>query len=169
MTKKKKIFAALIMMVVFAATAFSTAYLSPMAGKSAASARVPGGIREVTDEYKSLAYDNLKFGDTVLTEAAKKEENITFIASLCVDSVLDVAANKDVDAIIGTARYNDAVSKINKEQNKFLRSLKKAGIKYSVDGKYDTVISGVAVTIATEDFAQAEKIAENMGDRKSVV
>lgn len=163
MTKKKKIFAALIMMVVFAATAFSTAYLSPMAGKSAASARVPGGIREVTDEYKSLAYDNLKFGDTVLTEAAKKEENITFIASLCVDSVLDVAANKDVDAIIGTARYNDAVSKINKEQNKFLRSLKKAGIKYSVDGKYDTVISGVAVTIATEDFAQAEKIAENMG------
>ncbi len=170
MTRRKKICASLIMLAVFAVTTFSTAFLYPARTVSSVKASSGGSIKEVTEQYASLAYDTDKFGTNVstLSDVAKKEKYITLIADLPVATISDAAGDDTVHGIVGSARYNDTAKKIKTQQNKLLRALKKAGISYTVEARYNTVLSGVAVEIETKDFERAEEIVQSLGGEAMV-
>ncbi|WP_251617190.1 leucine-rich repeat protein [Pumilibacter muris] len=169
MTKKKRLCASLVMVVVFAATAFSTAFISPRANASPSDSAV-GSFTDVTDKYGSLALETEQFAESVkrLSDIASKEKYVTLIASLDEPTVLDAADGEKVADIVGTAKYNDTVKNIKAARKNLLRSLKKAKISYTIESEYDTVLAGVAVNIATEDFERCEEIINGMGGKAIV-
>ena len=170
MTKRRKLCASLVMLVVFAATVFSTAFISPRASASPSASAANGSFTEVTEQYGSLALETEQFAKSVkrLSDVANNEKYITLIASLDAPTVLDVADGEKVADIIGTAKYNDAVKNIKAERKSLLRALKKAKIKYTLESEYDTVLAGVAVRIETEDFERAEEIVNGIGGKAIV-
>ena len=157
------------MVVVFAATAFSTAFISPRANASPSDSAV-GSFTDVTDKYGSLALETEQFAESVkrLSDIASKEKYVTLIASLDEPTVLDAADGEKVADIVGTAKYNDTVKNIKAARKNLLRSLKKAKISYTIESEYDTVLAGVAVNIATEDFERCEEIINGMGGKAIV-
>lgn len=164
MTQRKKIVASVVMMVVFAATAFCTAFLYP--ARTIKSVAEPyQAIKDVTEQYCDLAYNTDKYAKHVasLSDAAKKEKYVTLIVDLGIETIADRAGDAAVSEIVGSALYNDSAKAIRTEQDKILRKLRKAGVNYKLEARYDTVLAGVAVEIATEDYATAKATVEKNG------
>ncbi|MDE7394984.1 MAG: S8 family serine peptidase, partial [Clostridiales bacterium] len=158
MTGRKKLCASLIMLAVFVCTTFFAMYASQKQSIEAlalnTSFRALG--KEEADKISKAA--SPAYGDAVqaLPNEAKKQDYITLIAALDVPTVSDALGEKTVSESIGSAAYNNAAALVRTKQNELLRALKKAGVAYTLENRYNTVLSGVAIRIKTSDFALAE-------------
>ena len=77
-------------------------------------------------------------------------ETRTVIVSLKGKSVAELAKGSSVTEFIKTREGKNALANISKEQDAFLRKLKKLGVEYTVERTYDTLINAVAIEVNTK-------------------
>ena len=109
-------------------------------------------FENVTGQFDTSALKESFYNDSVLSadKAAKaKYENRTVIVTLSKDPVADRAGDKAVGAL----------EEIEFEQDAFLRKLKKTGISYTLERRYDTLINGVAIEINTKFVSAIKQMA----------
>ena len=95
-----------------------------------------------------------------LSETYDDNEEISVILQMDTQSIVDAYNSSDtqksVSEYVATAKAKKTEKEVKKAQNALLRKIKKSGIWYKTGAKYDTVLSGVEVTIKARDF-------ENLG------
>ena len=80
-------------------------------------------------------------------------ETRTVIVSLKGKSAAELAKGSSVTDFIKTREGEKALANIAKEQDTFLRKLKKLGVEYTVERTYDTLINAVAIEVNTKHVA----------------
>ena len=106
-----------------------------------------------------------------LPETVSDNDEVSVIISMSVDSVLDVY-NKSYfrgtfQSFINTEAAKVASDKVERESESLIKTLKSAGIKYTLGEKYDTLLSGFEITIKASDFEKVNEMLE--GENQLIV
>ncbi len=141
------------------------AYAEVSDGKNATSTALKSGdslaFENVSGQYDTSALRQEYFNDEVQENQTATYERRTVIVSLDGDCMLD-GANKNGKTY---AEYADGFTgsvqagKIRDAQDAFLSELKKAGISYELEHRYDTVLNGVAIEVNTKHVSAMKKMS----------
>ncbi len=123
-------------------------------------------FKDVTGTINTSALRESQFNDSVLknTDTKPTYETRTVMITLSGDS-LSEASDMSVNEYLNTFSGQNTLSEIRKEQNDFLRALRREGISFTEEDRYDTLLNGVAVTLDTKYVSQIK----NMQGVESVV
>ncbi len=106
------------------------------------------------------------FDDSVvykLPETVKKNQEISVIVEMSVDSVLD-SYKDDANGARSVAEYRTskkgvaALKEIDKKRAELVKKLNKSGIPYKQGETYDTVLSGFEITLKARDFDELQNL-----------
>ena len=119
-------------------------------------------IENVTGQFDTSKLVESNFNSSVLKneDVAPKYETRTVIVTLKGETVADLAGKDSVPEYLRSWSGQRAVADISSEQDAFLRKLKKTGIEYKLEKRYDTVLNGVAIEVNTKHVKAIKQIEE---------
>ncbi len=108
-------------------------------------------FKDVTGSIDTSALRESQLNDSVLknTETTPTYETRTVIITLTGDS-LSESSDMPVTSYLNTFSGQTRLAEIRREQNAFLSALKKEGIPFTEEERYDTLLNGVAVELNTK-------------------
>jgi len=105
-----------------------------------------------------------------LPEAVEGSDDLTVIVTMNTGSIIDAynAANTSLEVkdYVLTDEAIALAESIEKEQNALLKTMDKAGVRYELGDRYDTLLSGFEVTIKAKDF---DKLNSAVSDKAALV
>ena len=118
-------------------------------------------FKNVTGQYDTSALRESYLNKSVLQseDSAPKYETRTVIVTLSGDNMVEKADGESVKDYLSTFAGNHAKAKIADEQNAFLRALSKKGISYTLEGRYNNVVNGVAIEVDTKYVSEIKKMS----------
>ena len=143
--------------------------------KSDAGAEVPAAAKSAIQKVNaSLKTNQEDFYDNSviykLPESVSTMEEISVIVTMSADSVMDAyeksAKTKTLSEFVSSKEGRQAASKVERERNKLVKTLRGSGVEYELGEKYDTVVSGFEITIKAGDF---ETVAKAFGSNADLI
>ncbi|MBQ9113367.1 MAG: leucine-rich repeat protein [Clostridia bacterium] len=129
-------------------------------GSTAASVADDVTFKNVTGQYDTSKIREENFNSSVIKneDVAPKYETRTVMVTLDGKPLIE-RAEGDVTEYIDSWSGDLAAAEIADEQDAFLKKLKKTGIPYSLEHRYNTVLNGVAIEIDTKYVADIKKMS----------
>ena len=143
-------------------------------GLSNADAEYIGTTTTASASFKNVTgqFDTSKLRESYLNnsvmeseDTAPKYETRTVIVTLSGEHMVEAANGENLGEYSATFAGNYSKAKIADEQDAFLRALSKKNIPYTLEGRYNNVLNGVAIEVNTEYVSEIKK----MSGVKSVV
>ena len=118
-------------------------------------------FKNVTGQYdtSSLRESYLNSSVTQAESAAPKYETRTVIVTLSGKNAVESADGEDVSEYLSTWAGNRTKARLADEQDAFLRALSKKGISYTLEGRYNNVLNGVAIEVNTKYVSEIKKMS----------
>ena len=118
-------------------------------------------FKNVTGQYDTSALRESYLNKSVMQseDSAPKYETRTVIVTLSGDNMVEKADGESVKDYLSTFAGNNAKANIADEQNAFLRALSKKGISYTLEGRYNNVVNGVAIEVDTKYVSEIKKMS----------
>ncbi|MBE7078415.1 MAG: hypothetical protein E7380_00965 [Clostridiales bacterium] len=136
------------------------AEVSAAAAKTTQTATTDSDVsfKNVTGKYDTSKIMQENFNSSVKEVSKPVYETRTVIVTLDGKPVAERAKGEAVKEYLSTWDGNRAQAAIQAEQAAFLRQLAKNGISYKVEGRYDTVLNGIAIEIDTKYVSTIKKM-----------
>ena len=118
-------------------------------------------FENVTGKYNTAELMASNFNPSVMQTAdvsTPTYETRTVIVSLKGKAAVELAADSSVTEFIQTREGKEALANISKEQDAFLRALKKMGVEYTLERSYDTLINAVAIEVNTKHVSAIKRM-----------
>lgn len=116
-------------------------------------------FENVTGKYDTGALSQSNFNADVLKTEKPTYETRSVIVSLKGENLIEAAEGEDVSSFIDSFAGQKAVADVRREQNAFLKELSKAGISYTYERSYNTVLNAVAIEVNTKYVSAIKKMA----------
>ncbi len=91
-----------------------------------------------------------------LPAALSSNQEISVIVSMDTETVLDAysisGSKKEISEFVLTKEAKKVAKNVEKKQNALISKLDRAGVKYTLGERYDTVMSGFEITLKAKDF-----------------
>ena len=116
-------------------------------------------FKNVTGQYDTSKLREENFNSSVMTndDVAPKYETRTVMVTLDGKALVN-RAEGDVTEYVDSWAGDVAASEISAEQDAFLKTLKKSGIPYTLEHRYNTVLNAVAIEIDTKYVSAIKKM-----------
>lgn len=109
------------------------------------------------------------FDDTVVTKlpsTVSDNQDISVIVEMNVDGLLDSYNKtsfgaKSVFEYSNTKNGRQTAENVEKETNRLLKILRRAGVKFSLGEKYETLFGGFEITIKAKDFERLNNLLDD--------
>ncbi len=143
--------------LVLESTLRSSADSELLSGTTSASA----SFKNVTGKYDTSALRESNFNSDVVktTDQAPTYETRTVMVTLSGSPIADRAEGMDVAAYAKTWSGEMASASIKTEQAAFLKKLSDAGISYTLERTYDTLLNAVAIEVNTQHVSAMKNMA----------
>ena len=117
-------------------------------------------LKNVTGQYDTSALRQSYLNNSVIKseDTAPKYETRSVIVTLSGKNIVDRAKGENVLEYLSTWGGNLASTEIANEQDAFLSALKKKGISYKLERRYNNVLNGVAIEIDTKYVSDIKKM-----------
>ena len=134
---------------------------------SGANAEHPETTASADVSFKNVTgkFDTSKLMEGYLNTSVMKSEDVsptyetrTVIVTLSGKNVVDSANGESVASYLSTWDGQRTKTAIADEQDAFLRALSKKGISYTLEGRYNNVLNGVAIEVNTEYVSEIKKM-----------
>ncbi|MBQ7949219.1 MAG: leucine-rich repeat protein [Clostridia bacterium] len=135
---------------------------------SGANAEHPETTATADVSFKNVTgqFDTSKLMESYLNTSVMKSEDVsptyetrTVIVTLSGKNVVDSANGESVSSYLSTWAGQRTKAAIADEQDAFLRALSKKGISYTLEGRYNNVLNGVAIDVNTEYVSEIKKMS----------
>ncbi len=101
------------------------------------------------------------------SEIASNQE-ISVIVSMNTETILDVYSvnkkDKTISEFVTTKEAKKVAASIEKQANALISKLDRAGVKYTLGERYDTIISGFEITINSNDFDKVNDLLSSKAE-----
>ena len=117
-------------------------------------------FENVTGQFNTDALRESNFNSSVFKseEKAPVYETRTVIVTLDGKTTAEEAKDLSVPSFVKSWAGQRVQEQIESEQDAFLRKLKKAGVSYKLERRYDTVLNGVAIEVNTKFVSQIKQM-----------
>lgn len=135
-------------------------------GLSNADAEYIGTTTTASASFKNVTgqFDTSKLRESYLNnsvmeseDTAPKYETRTVIVTLSGEHMVEAANGENLGEYSATFAGNYSKAKIADEQDAFLRALSKKNIPYTLEGRYNNVLNGVAIEVNTEYVSEIKR------------
>ena len=135
---------------------------------SNADAGYVGSSTTATASFKNVTgqYDTSKLRESYLNGAVMESENTTpryetrtVIVTLSGDNMVEAADGESLSTYAETFAGGHTKAGITNEQDAFLRALSRMNIPYTLEGRYNNVLNGVAIEINTQHVSEIKKMS----------